>query len=142
MKILSHGHHIICISGIYFVNHKGICQNHICRARIVRNFVTGSMRVSNNDCVIGFVEGEIIISTIPQHDIHFFFSLTKNSFIINTGINNHTVIKMRFIFFSLFNCTLMLVKIFISGKALYGLFCQITIRHGVAYCRDLKAHIL
>jgi len=42
---------------------------------VVGDFVSGPVRIGDNDLQIGNIEGEVIIAAVPQDDIHFFFRL-------------------------------------------------------------------
>ena len=90
------------------------------------------MRIDYRKTRSGFIEWKVIISTIPDNNISFFFSFSKNCTIINTGINNTPHFDMWFIFFHFFYSAFMFFEIGNRSEPLNFLFNKIAIRHRVS----------
>ena len=67
--------------------------------------MAGSVWICNCNEHIGFIKTEIIVSTIPNDYICFFFCFTKDLTIIYTCKDYSTHIDIGFIFFAFFDCT-------------------------------------
>src|SRR3989304_3607968 len=91
-----------------------------------------TVRVSHNYLQVRNIEWEIVITTVPQDDIDFLLSLAQNFLVIPSGVNDHPVVDVGFIFLTFLNGALLLVEISIRGESLDGLLHQVTVRHGVA----------
>ena len=63
---------------IHLVDHKYVRHADIGFAGMVGHLVTRAVRVGHHDRQVGLVEGEVIVSAVPQYDIHFLFSLAQN----------------------------------------------------------------
>ncbi len=131
----------IGIGGIHLVDDKYIGHAGGCFTRVIFHLVARTVRIGNHDGQIGLVEGDVIVAAIPQDNIRFLFGLAQDGFVIHTGINNHAVVDMGFVFFSFLDGALILVQIGVLGVALNGLFGQITIGHGMPDGCHAEAHI-
>jgi len=88
--------------------------------------------INHGDVQVGNIKREIIVSTVPDHNIasvRVLLSCTKNGFIINTGIYHVSANHMRFILFHFFNGAFVFGKVINGGKTLNFLFNEIAIRH-------------
>ena len=128
----THFHDGFGVGSVHFVDDEYIGSTDVGLTRVVSFLVTGAVRVGNNDLQVGDIEREVIIPAIPEDDIHFLFSLAQDGFIIDTGIDDHAIIDVGFVFFTFLDRALMLVEVGIGGKALHLLLDQVTVGHGVA----------
>jgi hypothetical protein len=90
-------------------------------AGVVGALVAGAVRVSDDNLQVRNVEGEVVVAAIPQDDVDFFFGGAQDFLVIDTGIDDHAVIDVRFVLFALFDGAFVLVQVVVVREALYFL---------------------
>ncbi len=131
MQVIAHGDHILRISGIHFVDHKHIRHTHVGFAGIVTQLMSRPVRISNHDKHIGHIEGEVVVTAIPQHNIDLLFRFTQDRFVVHACVHDNAVVEVGFVFLAFLNGAFVLVEIAVIGKALNLLFDQVAIGHGM-----------
>ena len=99
--------------------------------------MSGTVRVQHGDVNIRLIECKVVIASIPEDDIRFFFSLTQNRLVVDTGIDDDTIFDVGFILLPLLNGSVLEIEIGECSKPLHPLFNEISIRHGMSDCDHL-----
>jgi hypothetical protein len=69
--------------------------------------MAGPVRVENHDVYVRIIKRRVVVSTVPNNDIRFFFRRFENSLIVDTGIDHDTLGHQGFVFFSFLYGTLL-----------------------------------
>src|SRR3972149_3770776 len=101
-------------------------------------FVPWSMRISNNDMQICLVEGDVVVASVPDYDVGFFFCFAYDFFVFNTCVNYDSIVYVGLVFFAFLDGTPVLVEVFIRSETLTYLPSKVTVRHGMPDNHDLK----
>ncbi len=104
--------------------------------------MAGTMRVHKGDIKIRLVEREIVVAAVPEYDVGFLLGFTENGFVVDACVHYDAAIDMGLVLFPFLDGAVVQIEIFVGGKALDLLLCQIPVWHWMAYGNDVLAHTL
>lgn len=96
----------------------------------------GAQRIGQHDMQVRPQKWKIVVAAVPQQDVGLAFGLRHDRGIIDAREHDIADGDVGFVFLSLFNRAVGVVKIIAGGEALNRLAGKIAIGHGVAQNRD------
>ena len=69
----------------------------------------GTVRIGHHDLQVRNIEREVVVSTIPQDNVHFLLGLTQDLLVIHTGIYNDAIVDVRFVFLAFLDRALVFI---------------------------------
>ena len=78
----------------------------------------------------------VVVAAVPNYDFSFFLGFFEDFRVVYACVNDESVVNMRLIFLTLFDCAFTLIQVLIRAEALPNLLSQVAVRHGMPHDHD------
>ena len=92
MEVLTHSNHILREGSVDFIDHNHVCRSSVGFTWMVCQLMSRSVWISDHNMQIRHIEWQVIVATIPEYNVYFFFRLAQDAFVINTSIDHDPII--------------------------------------------------
>ena len=130
------------VGRIDLVDDQEVRDSEVGFTRVVGQLVTGPVRIHERDVQVRAIKGRIVVATIPQDHVGFLFGLANDHLVVDTGVNDKTVVDVGLVLLALFDRAAMAIEVLVGLETLAGLLGKIAVGHGVANRDNTFAHFL